>query len=278
MRALSVFCGIEAVEAGSPVDSGASKRGGIRNHIVAAAIGAAVWAFIVVPARADDLPDAPVAKIRLDEPAQTHRYVAGSQPLRDGTTLEKILGVKRGLKSFETPWDAPPLTARQKYLFALYEAEDMKAHVGNVLQSALAQATDAEPHYGQGWGAYAQRYGASEADQATSCFFIYGLLPHLTKTDPRYFRKKTGSAWSRIGYAASRTFITRKDSGGSTFNTPQVLGQAIQSGISLAYYPPKDQGAGHAAVSLALSLLFNSGYNEATEFYPDIWRKLFHRK
>jgi hypothetical protein len=270
--------GIETAEAGTPAYSGSSKRGGIRNQLVAAAIGAAVWAVVCAPARADDLPDAPVAKIRLDEPVRTERYAAGSQPVRDGTTFEKIMGVKRGLKSFETPWDAAPLTARQKYLFALYEAEDMKAHVGNVLQSALVQATDSEPHYGQGWGAFAQRYGASEADQATSCFFIYGLLPHLTKTDPRYFRKKTGSVWSRVSYAASRTFITRKDSGGSTFNTPQVLGQAIQSGISLAYYPPKDQGAGHAAVSLALSLLFNSGYNEATEFYPDIWHKVFHRK
>ncbi len=229
-------------------------------------------------ARCDELPDAPAPTIRTNPAPQTQRYVAGSQPVRDGTTFERIMGVKRGLKSFETAWNAPPMTARQKYLFALYEAEDMKAHVGNVLQSALEQATDSEPHYGQGWGAYAQRYGASEADQATSCFFIYGLLPHLTKTDPRYFRKRTGSVWSRINYATSRTFITRKDSGGSTFNTPQVLGQALQSGISLAYYPPKDQGAGHTAVSWALSLLYNSGYNVATEFYPDIWHKVFHRK
>ena len=229
-------------------------------------------------ASCDELPDAPAPKLLTNPTAETQRYAAGSQPVRDGTTFERIMGVKRGLKSFETPWDAPPLTARQKYLFALYEAEDMKAHVGNVLQSALEQAVDAEPHYGQGWGAFAQRYGASEADQATSCFFIYGLLPHLMKTDPRYFRKKTGSAWSRIGYAASRTFITRKDSGGSTFNTAQVFGQALQRGLSLAYYPPRDQGAGHSAVSWAFSLLYNSGYNVATEFYPDIWHKIFRRK
>lgn len=229
-------------------------------------------------ARCEELPEAPVAKIRGDSAPQIQRYAAGSQPVRDGTTFERIMGVKRGLKSFETPWDAPPLTAKQKYLFALYEAEDVKAHVGNILQAGLEQAVDAEPHYGQGWGAYAQRYGASEADQATSCFFIYGLLPHLTKTDPRYFRKKTGSFWSRMSYAASRTFVTRKDSGGATFNTPQVLGQALQSGLSLAYYPPKDQGGGHAAVSWGLSLLYNSGYNIATEFYPDIWHKVFRRK
>jgi len=30
--------------------------------------------------------------------------------------------------------------------------------------------------------------------------------------------------------------------------------------------------------SWGLSLLFNSGYNIAGEFYPDIWRKVFRRK
>lgn len=244
-----------------------------------AGFGLLVIATANSPARAEEKPDAPVPKAEAASFAvEAQRYAAGSQPVRDGTTLERILGVKRGLKSFDTPFDAAPLTARQKYLYSLYEAEDVKAHVGNMLQAGLEQAVDAEPHYGQGWGAYAQRLGASELDQATSCFFIYGLLPHLAKTDPRYFRKKTGSVWSRMSYAASRTLVTRKDSGGPTFNTPQVLGQAMQSGLSLAYYPPKDQGAGHAAVSLGLSLLYNSGYNIATEFYPDIWHKIFRRK
>src|SRR5258708_19677114 len=112
--------------------------------------------------------------------------------------------------------------------------------MGKVFQAALQQASNGQPHYGQGRGPYAQGFGAAEADQVTSAFFIFGFLPHVLKQDPRYFRRGQGSPWSRIVYAASRTVIARTDAGNSTFNTPQVLGQLLQQAISTAYYPPQN--------------------------------------
>jgi len=229
-------------------------------------------------ALAEEKPDAPVPKIEAMTGGETPANPSASRPVRDGTLAERLAGFKRGFKSFETPDDAPPLTARQKYIYALYQAEDLKAHIGNVLQAAVQQGLDTTPHYGQGWGAYAQRYGAAEADQVTSCFFIYGFLPHLMKTDPRYFRKKQGSLWSRMNYAATRTLVTRTDAGGPTFNSAQVVGQLFQSGISAAYYPAQDRTAGHVFQTWSLSLALNSGYNIASEFYPDILHRIFHKK
>src|SRR6267143_4366953 len=162
-------------------------------------------------ALAEEKPDAPVPKIEAMTGGQGPANPSARRPVRDGTTSERWAGFKRGFRSFETPDNAPPLTAGQKYIYALYQAEDLKAHVGNVLQAAVQQGLDASPHYGQGWGPYAQRFGAAEADQVTSCFFIYGFLPHVLKEDPRYFRQGKGSPWSRIYYAASRTVITRTD-------------------------------------------------------------------
>lgn len=226
----------------------------------------------------DERPDAPVPKIEaLSLVDQGPANPSGPPPVRDGTPLERFAGFKHDFRSFETPDNAPPLTGRQKYVYALYQAEDLKAHVGNLLQAAVQQGFDAEPHYGQGWGPYAQRFGAAEADQLTSCFFIYGFLPHVMKTDPRYFRKKQGSVWSRMNYAITRTIVTRKDSGGSTFNTPQVVGQLFQTSISSAYYPAQDRNAGQVFEDWGLSLVFNSGYNIVSEFYPDIMRKIFHK-
>src|SRR5215813_12124475 len=175
----------------------------------------AVLFLFVKTALGEEKPDAPVPKIEALTIGQGPANPSGPPPVRDGTLAERLTGFKRGLRSFETPDNAPPLTAGQKYIYALYQAEDLKAHLGNVFQAAVQQGLDASPHYGQGWGPYAERFGAAEADQVTSCFFIYGFLPHLMKTDPRYFRKKQGSAWSRMSYAVSRTVITRKDSGGS---------------------------------------------------------------
>ena len=229
-----------------------------------------------VMAQGQEKPDAPTPKVD-PEPLPAGNTSVSDQIFKK-TPMELFLGFKPNLAPFEVPDNAPPLRVGQKYAYAFHQAEDFKAHLGNVVQSAIQQGFDAQPHYGQGWGPYGQRFGAAEADQVTSCFFIYGFFPHLFKTDPRYFRKKHGSIWSRMNYAASRTLITKKDSGGSTFNAPQVIGQLFQSGISTAYYPAQDRDAGQVFQNWGTSLLFNSGYNIAAEFYPDIWHKVLRRK
>src|SRR5215471_7794596 len=72
-------------------------------------------------------PDAPLPKIAVNDVAQdgARNPPAFVHPVRDGSTAERWIGVKHGLKSFDTSWDAPPFTPRQKYVFALYEAEDL---------------------------------------------------------------------------------------------------------------------------------------------------------
>jgi len=225
---------------------------------------------------AQEKPDAPTPQPDATARQQQKTTVAGE--IFKNKPVEIVLGFKPNLAPIEHPDNAPPLAVGQKYSYAFQQMEDFKAHLGNVLQAAFSQAADSQPHYGQGWGPYAQRYGAAEADQVTSCFFIYGFFPQVFKTDPRYFRKKHGSVWSRMNYAASRTVVTKKDSGGLTFNTPQVLGQLFQAGISTAYYPQRDRGPGQVFLSWGLSLLYNSGYNIGAEFYSDLWHKAFRRK
>jgi hypothetical protein len=246
---------------------------GIRGRVL---ITVGCLAALMPVVSAQEKPDAPTPQPDSVARQQQKPTVAGE--IFKNKPIEIVLGFKPNLAPLEHPDNAPPLTVSQKYSYAFQQAEDFKAHLGNVIQAALSQAANSQPHYGQGWGPYAQRYGAAEADQVTSCFFIYGFFPHLLKTDPRYFRKKNGSVWSRINYAASRTLVTRKDSGGLTFNTPQVVGQLFQAGISTAYYPQRDRDPGQVFQSWGLSLLYNSGYNIGAEFYSDIWHKVFRRK
>src|SRR5579859_3562541 len=252
------------------------ERSGIRVVRATLGVAAASWLALACCAKAQEKPDAPVPQTN-PQTIPAGRTSVSDQIFKK-TPIELFLGFKPNLAPFEIPDNAPPMRVREKYSFAFHEAEDFKAHLGNVFQAAFSQAFDAQPHYGQGWGPYAQRYGAAEADQVTSCFFIYGFFPHLLKTDPRYFRQKHGSIWSRTKYAASRTFITKKDSGGNTINVPQMAGQLFQSGISTAYYPERDRGPGQVFQSYGLSLLYNSAYNIAAEFYPDAWHKVFRRK
>jgi hypothetical protein len=247
--------------------------------------------FLVVAASAatcaaQDKPDAPTPK-QSTAPA-TQSSPAGAPTNTSGQASDphaqqdenpkRILGF---IPNFQSKDDIPenqaPLTPREKYILAYHQTVDFSAHIGNAFQAALQQASNGQPHYGQGWGPYAQRFGAAEADQVTSAFFIFGFLPHVLKEDPRYFRKRYGSPWSRIRYAATRTVITRTDAGGRTFNTPQVLGQLLQQGISTAYYPNQDRSASGVFEDCGINLAYNSAYNILKEFYPDFLRVLSHR-
>jgi hypothetical protein len=230
-----------------------------------------------------DKPDAPTSKA---PPSASQRRPADDQnpPTSSDPTVQldenpkRILGI---IPNFETKNDKPaeyePMSVKEKYVLAWHQSVDISAHFGNAFQAALQQASNGQPHYGQGWGPYAQRFGAAEADQVTSAFFIFGFLPHVLHDDPRYFRQGKGSIWYRIHYAATRTVITRTDSGNPTFNTPQVLGQLLQQGISTSYYPEQDRSTGAVFQNWGINLAYNSAYNVLKEFYPDLLRIVFHR-
>jgi len=204
---------------------------------------------------------------------------AANADTKNAENPKRILGIIPNFVSAnDTAANQGPLTSKEKYSLAFHQMFDFSAHLGNLLQSTVSQATDGQPHYGEGWGSFAERFAASEGDQMSSCFFIYGVLPSVLHDDPRYFRRGTGSVGSRLWYAASRTVITRKDSGGPTFNVPQTLGQLIQQGISTSYYPERDRTVGSVFGQWGIDLVYNSGYNMLREFMPDLGQYLANRK
>ena len=232
-------------------------------------------------------PDAPTPKT--DPPASSDKPATDKRALDPNTGIQntgpqvdentkRIAGI---IPNFQSKDDIPenrhPMTPREKYILAFHQTVDFSEHFGNAFQAMLQQAYNGQPHYGQGWGAYASRFGAAEADQVTSAFFIFGCLPHVLHDDPRYWRKRSGSPWSRIKYAAARTVITYTDDRRNTFNVPQVLGQLLQQGISTAYYPPVDRSASGVFQNWGTNLAYNSAYNVLKEFYPDFLRIVFHR-
>jgi hypothetical protein len=239
-------------------------------------------------------PDAPTPKIDVDpgspqdnskanssqnaNPSQKKTGPPANPTGQEDDNPKRILGF---IPNFQTknddPGNQPPLTVKEKYILALHQTVDFSAHLGNLFQAGLQQAANEQPHYGQGWGPYAERFGAAEADQATSSFFMFGFLPSVLHDDPRYFRRAKGSIWSRLTYSATRTVVTRRDSGASTFNIPVVAGFLFQQSISTIYYPPEDRSAERVFENWGTSLAFNSGYNVLKEFYPDLIHLAFRR-
>jgi len=225
---------------------------------------------------ATDKPDSPAPKVQPDPPKDPPSTPI--QPVTDEKDKHAKDEVPKRIffiiPNFMTANDQPenkgPLTPNQKYNIAWHQFWDESAHFGNVIQAGISQAANGLPHYGQGWGAYGERYLAQEGDQFTGSMLIYGVLPNMLHQDPRYFRRGRGSAWSRIAYAASRVVIARTDGGRPTFNASQMFGQLGQASLSMLYYPKEDRKPDGVIQGWAINQGYNIGWNQLKEFTPDL--------
>ena len=111
-----------------------------------------------------------------------------------------------------------------------------------------------------------QRVGATAAGYGSATFFIENLLPTVLHQDPRYFQKGDGNVASRIWYAATRTLVTRQDSGRNNVNASFLGGFAMSVALSNAYYPDRNRNASDAAVRYGEGVAISAVFNVVREF------------
>ena len=191
----------------------------------------------------------------------------------------------------ENAANVPPLTAAGKYKLVGRSAFDPVQFVWYAALAGISQAENSEPGFGQGAEGYGKRYGAYFADGTIENFMVGAVFPSMLRADPRFFQSGKGSFLHRTGYAISRAFITRTDSGGSQFNFSEIFGSAMASAISTYSYHPRrtfdrfsSQGvpeyyASDRTLKNTASVWGSQvGYDTITfvikEFWPDVRRKL----
>jgi hypothetical protein len=130
----------------------------------------------------------------------------------------------------ETANTLPPLTSGQKFRIATASVFDWAAYPFNGALAAIAQAKNDPKEWGQGWGAYGKRYGASFADNSIGTYMTVAVFPSLLHEDPRYYQLGRGSFLHRAYHGVNRLFVTRTDSG----FTPVHVGAGM--GPAFAYY------------------------------------------
>ncbi|HLH09543.1 MAG TPA: hypothetical protein VKW78_20055 [Terriglobales bacterium] len=153
-------------------------------------------------------------------------------------TFSRTLLLFPGVDTVKNP-DAilPPLTTRQKFWIFKRRTFDISLPVEAAMFGGFSQSINYSPHYGQGWGPAAERFGSYAGSIASSSFFTDALLPSLFHQDPRYFRKGRGSILGRMLYAIESEGVTRSDSGRTTFNSSGLLGFGMSTALSNAWYP-----------------------------------------
>lgn len=194
-----------------------------------------------------------------------------------GTVNDRIFEVLPNYGTVETANTLPPLTSGQKFRIATASVFDWAAFPFNGALAAISQAKDDPKEWGQGWGAYGKRYGASFADNSIGTYMTVAIFPSLLHEDPRYYQMAKGPFLKRAYHGINRLFVTRTDSGGERFNVSESLGNAVAAALSNIYHVPSDRTAGRNASTFGFLILYDGLSNELKEFWPDIRRKVFHK-
>lgn len=194
-----------------------------------------------------------------------------------GTINDRIFEVLPNYGTVESAKELPPLSTNQKFRLATASVFDWGAYPFNGILAGIDQAKNEPKSWGQGWGAYGKRYGASFADNSIGTYMTVAVFPTLLHEDPRYYQMGRGRFVHRFYHGINRLFVVRTNSGHDRFNYSESIGNAAAAAISNIYHPAEDRTAGRNATTFAFLILYDGLSNELKEFWPDIRRKVFHK-
>lgn len=189
---------------------------------------------------------------------------------------KRILWIIPNYRTVPTLKNFEPLSSREKFKIATKDSFDRGTFILAGMFGGFGQLTNANPSFGQGAAGFGKYYGTSLADFVIGNYMTEAIYPSLLHQDPRYFRRGTGSGWSRFGYAAGQIFWTHTDTGKGQFNYSEILGNSTGVAISNAYYPD-NRTATDSITRLGTQLGVDMASNILKEFWPEIERT-FKRK
>lgn len=212
-------------------------------------------------------------------PAQlpTSPRVAQNQNSPAQEKNDRMFYVMPNYLTVQNETEVEPLTWKGKFAITADGAFDPYEFTIVGILAGTRQAQNADPAFGQGCIGYAKRYGTAMADQVDGNMMVGAVFPAILRTDPRYFEMGKGPFFRRFTYAISRIFITRKDSGGNTFNFSEPVGNGVAIGISNLYYPAADRSVSGNLSGWGVQMGIDAFGNELKEFWPDIHRRIMNR-
>lgn len=219
---------------------------------------------------ASDLPDAPAP--------QNASAAPSLPPDHTDSQTKRILGIFPNFRAVSTQTHLPPQSVKEKFVTASEDSFDYSAIVLPVLLAAEGQATNSTPEFHQGAAGFGRYFWHDFVDQTDENYWVEFIVPAATHEDTRYYTlgPQGGGGLKRVGYALSRSVITRNDAGHNTFNLGEVVGAGAAAGISNLYYPRSERTASNTASKWTLNVGIDAATFVVREFWPDINHALFH--
>ena len=199
------------------------------------------------------------------------------QATSEGKQSKRIFGIIPNYRAVSADSVLPPLSAKGKFVLATQDSFDYSSLLVAGFMAALAQARNSYPEFRQGAKGYARYCWHSFADQAVGNYFTEFIVPSVTREDPRYYTRFHGNFPSRTAYSISRLFVTRTDSGGTTFNFSEIVGNGAGAGISNFYYPSRERTWTKTGQKWVNQVALDGVFNVMKEFWPDIRHAVFRK-
>ena len=221
------------------------------------------------------LPDAPSAVTRPVPNTSAQDSAEGVESIR--TQPNRLELTHRVIRSGII---VPTLSPPQKLKLSIRSATSLTAFGSAVFGAGTRHLTDSRPHYGTDKAGFGERLGAASLKQASEEILSYGVYASLFHEDPHYYVLGTTcncGIKERAIYAATRTFITRTDEGGTSVNWAKMSGVASSSALTLTYYPERDRDLTTTFGGIGVSLGMSMVSNEMHEFIGDVVAKVRHK-
>jgi hypothetical protein len=190
---------------------------------------------------------------------------------------KRLFGIIPNYRSHASWKDSKPLTTGEKFKIATRDSFDPGTFLLAGGLAGIGLATNSTPSYGHGAQGYGCYYGATYGDLMIGNYMTEAVFPSIFHQDPRYFRRGSGSGWSRLGYAMSQIFVTHGDNRKTQFNISEFGGNAAAVAISNAYNPD-NRTASDAVGKFGIQIGLDMAGNIVKEFGPDVHHKLSGRK
>jgi hypothetical protein len=196
----------------------------------------------------------------------------------EGQQTKRMFWIIPNFAAVSAGIELPPLTTREKYTLALQDSVDYSSFVWSGMLAGQSMALRSYPELHNGMAGYSRYYWRAFVDQASGSFFTEAFVPALTHEDPRYYTLGHGGFFHRVKYSLLRIVITKTDSGGKGFNYSEVVGNAMEAGLSNLYYPAEERSLHNTGMNYLAQLEAASINNIVREFWPDIRRKLLRQQ
>jgi hypothetical protein len=220
------------------------------------------------------LPDKPTAMTPGQAPDAQNK-IDDSQ----GQQTKRMLWVIPNFGAVNANTQLPPLSTREKFVLAAQDSVvDYSSYTWAGILAGQAMLLNSDPELGRGIKGYGRYYWRTFTDGVSGTFFTEAIVPAITHEDPRYYTMGQGGFFRRTGYAISRAFVTKTDSGGTSFNWSEVVGNGLEAGLSNAYYPPQERGLSQTALNWGTQMESAVLNHIFQEFWPDIRKNLFRQK